>query len=183
MNNPVPVMEKRDFLKWFLDKNQLKRRECAWLLNFLMSDDILMEKVHFVDEAEYCPKSLLISTNDVEDVPFSFHKNQHITMDAEKAFHDVRLNRNEDIYVQLNFKDNHLSPQYMAVLEENPYLPVNREKDNLHGLLAEIVLDESIRREEIKRLNREINEALKCRDEDSFRDLAKQYAELKALQE
>ncbi|SER42024.1 ReoY family proteolytic degradation factor [Salisediminibacterium halotolerans] len=183
MHSSVPAMEKRDFLKWFLDQHQLKRRECAWLLNFLMSDDILMEKVHFVEEADHCPKALIISTNDVEEIPFSFHKNHHITMDAEKAFHDIRLNRNEDIYIQLNFENKQTSHQYMAVMEENPYLPVNAEEENLNAVLAEMVLDESIRLKELERLRAEINEALQSRDKDSFHNLAKQYAALKALQE
>src|SRR5690625_1422421 len=93
MNSPVPVMEKRDFLKWFLEEYRLKRRECTWLLNFLMSDDHLMERVHFVEDAEFCPKALLISTNDVDHVPFAFHKQSFVTMDAEKSFHDIRKNR------------------------------------------------------------------------------------------
>ncbi|MCE7792161.1 ReoY family proteolytic degradation factor [Salipaludibacillus sp. CUR1] len=183
MNNPVPVIDKRDFLKWFLETYQLKRRECAWLLNFLMSDDILMERVHFVEQAESCPKALMISANDVDQVPFAFHKNQHVTMDAEKSFHDIRLNRNEDIYIQLNFKDKQTVPQYMAVLEENPYLPVNKEEENLNSLLAEMVLEESLRVSRVKNLEKEIDQALVSGDETTFLNLAKKYSELKALEE
>ncbi|WP_416149727.1 ReoY family proteolytic degradation factor [Salipaludibacillus sp. HK11] len=183
MNNPVPVMEKRDFLKWFLESYQLKRRECAWLLNFLMSDDILMERVHFVENAEHCPKSLMISANNVDQVPFAFHKNQHVTMDAEKSFHDIRLNRNEDIYIQLNFKEKQTLPQYMAVLEENPYLPVNKEEENLQGLLAEMILDQSIRIQKVKRLEEEIDLALVNGDEITFQNLSKKYSALKALED
>ncbi|SER43954.1 ReoY family proteolytic degradation factor [Salipaludibacillus aurantiacus] len=183
MNNPVPVIDKRDFLKWFLETYQLKRRECAWLLNFLMSDDILMERVHFVEQAECCPKALMISANDVDQVPFAFHKNQHVTMDAEKSFHDIRLNRNEDIYIQLNFKDKQTVPQYMAVLEENPYLPVNKEEENLNSLLAEMVLEESLRVSRVKNLEKEIDQALVSGDETAFLNLAKKYSELKALEE
>ncbi|MDG5787582.1 ReoY family proteolytic degradation factor [Evansella sp. AB-P1] len=181
MNNPVPVMEKRDFLKWFLDQYQLKRRECAWLLNFLMSDDVLMERVHFVEQAEFCPKALMISANDVDNVPFAFHKNQHVTMDAEKSFHDIRLNRNEDIYVQLNFKDKQSIPQYMAVLEENPFLPVNEEEANINSLLAEMFLDQSILSYRIDILEKDIDQALIRGDEDAFHELVKQYKSLKAL--
>ncbi|TMW73584.1 ReoY family proteolytic degradation factor [Alteribacter natronophilus] len=181
MNNTVPVMEKRDFLKWFLDQYQLKRRECAWLLNFLMSDDILMERVHFVEQADYCPKALMISTSDVECVPFAFHKNQHVTMDAEKSFHDIRLNRNEDIFIQLNFKDKHLTPQYVAVLEENPYLPVNEEETNVHQLMAEMILERSIRTERMKRIEKEIDAALAAGDKSDFYRLSDEYNELKAL--
>ncbi|WP_026689498.1 ReoY family proteolytic degradation factor [Alteribacter aurantiacus] len=181
MNNTVPVMEKRDFLKWFLDQYQLKRRECAWLLNFLMSDDILMERVHFVEQADYCPKALMISTNDVDSVPFAFHKNQHVTMDAEKSFHDIRLNRNEEIFIQLNFKDKQMTPQYVAVLEENPYLPVNEEETNIHQLMAEMVLEQSIRNERIKAIQGEIDQALLNGDEERFHTLANEYKRLKAL--
>jgi uncharacterized protein YpiB (UPF0302 family) len=183
VNNSVPVMEKRDFLKWFLESYQLKRRECAWLLNFLMSDDILMERVHFVEQAEHCPKSLMISANDVEHVPFAFHKNQHVTMDAEKSFHDIRLNRNEDIFIQLNFKEKQTLPQYMAVLEENPYLPINEEQENLHGLLAEMILEESLRLNKMRRLEKEIDLALVNGDKENFQDLAKKYSTLKALED
>jgi uncharacterized protein YpiB (UPF0302 family) len=182
MNSPVPVMEKRDFLKWFLEKYQLKRRECAWLLNFLMSDDILMERVHFVEQAEHCPKALMISANDVDQVPFAFHKNQHVTMDAEKSFHDIRLNRNEDIYIQLNFKDKQTLPQYAAVLEENPYLPVNSDEETVKGLLAELVLDEALRVEKLRNLEEQIDIALAHKDRNAFITLSKQYSELKALE-
>lgn len=182
MTNSIPVIEKREFLKWFLENHQLKRRECAWLLNFLMSDDLLMERVHFVDEAEHCPKALLISANDVEDVPFAFHKNQHITMDAEKAFHDIRLNRNEEIYIQLNFKEKLMLSEYMSVLEDNPYIPVNEEEANLNALLAEMVIDEAVRQEKMKALNCKIDAALSNRDEETFSELAKEYANLKALE-
>jgi uncharacterized protein YpiB (UPF0302 family) len=181
MTNSVPVMDKREFLKWFLESYQLKRRECAWLLNFLMSDDILMERVHFVEQAEHCPKALMISANDVDHVPFAFHKNQHVTMDAEKSFHDIRLNRNEDIFIQLNFKDKQMTPSYMAVLEENPYLPVNNEEENVNGLLAEIIIEESLRRHTIKKMEEEIDEALVMGNESKFYELAERYTQLKAL--
>ncbi|EOR23584.1 hypothetical protein A499_12046 [Niallia nealsonii AAU1] len=44
MKTPVSVNEKKDFIRWFLNHYQLKRRECVWILNYLMSHDQLMEK-------------------------------------------------------------------------------------------------------------------------------------------
>lgn len=41
---PVSVNEKKDFIRWFLNHYQLKRRECVWILNYLMSHDQLMKK-------------------------------------------------------------------------------------------------------------------------------------------
>ena len=90
-----------------------------------MSHDQLMEKVHFVENAQYCPRGLVMSTHCVDEVPFRFYKQNVMTTDAEKSFHDIRLNRDEEIYIQLNFRASNKVHQYMAVLEENPYLPKN----------------------------------------------------------
>ncbi len=39
MQTPVSVNEKKDFIRWFLNHYQLKRRECVWILKDI--DDAL----------------------------------------------------------------------------------------------------------------------------------------------
>jgi len=179
MNSAISVLEKKDFLKWFLNNYQLKRRECAWLLNYLMSDDQLMEKVHFVDDAEYCPKSLVISANDVDSIPFSFHKRQHVTMDAEKSFHDIRLNKEEELFIQLNFKDAKKNPQFVAVLEDNPFIPIDKDTEKMYCLLAEMVIDQATFHFQKKQLLEKIDKALDHGDKENFLIYTKQLADLK----
>ncbi len=181
MSSAISILEKKDFLKWFLNNFQLKRRECAWLLNYLMSDDQLMEKVHFVENAEYCPKSLIISANDVDCIPFSFHKRQHVTMDAEKSFHDIRLNKEEEIYIQLNFKDAKKNPQYVAVLEDNPFIPIDKETEKIYSLFADLIIDKAMFQFEKKQLTEKIDQALDSGDKESFIKYSNQLKELKAL--
>ncbi|MBU8907260.1 ReoY family proteolytic degradation factor [Desertibacillus haloalkaliphilus] len=181
MSSTISVIEKKDFLKWFLNTYQLKRRECAWLLNYLISDNDIMKHVHFVDKAEHCPKALVISSTDVEQIPFCFHKHQHVTMDAEKAFHDIRLNNEEDIYIQLNFPSSQTNPQYVAVLEDNPFLPRNEEATNVDQLLAEMVLDKAIVSFKRQRLLEEINKSLDQNDEQLFLSLTTELNKLSAL--
>src|SRR5699024_9424776 len=41
-----------------------------------------------------------------------------------KTFHDIRLNKEDPIYIQLNFKNAYQNAFYAAVLEKNPYEPV-----------------------------------------------------------
>ncbi|WP_078553288.1 ReoY family proteolytic degradation factor [Bacillus alkalicellulosilyticus] len=171
MSSVISVVEKKDFLKWFLNAFQLKRRECAWLLNYLISDDVLMERVHFVEKAEYCPKALVISTTEVENVPFSFHKHKHVTMDAEKAFHDIRLNCDENIYIQLNFLGSKSNPQYAAVLEENPFIPEDHELATVDGVIAEIFLDKALASFTREQVMCKINEALDNKDYELFIEL------------
>ncbi len=179
MSAPVSVNEKKDFIRWFLNHYQLKRRECVWILNYLMSHDQLMEKVHFVDQAQYCPKGLVMSTHCVDEVPFRFYKENIMTTDAEKSFHDIRLNREEDIFIQLNFHASNKAHQYAAVLEENPFMPKNLQISEKERLIAERFLADSIERFQKDLLLQKIDEALDKKDEKLFLMLTDQLKKMR----
>ncbi len=179
MKTPVSVDEKKEFIRWFLNHYQLKRRECVWILNYLMSHDQLMTNVHFVEGAKYCPKGMVMSTHCVEDVPFRFYKSNIMTTDAEKSFHDIRLNKDEDIYIQLNFKTAYSSYQYAAVLEENPFLPKNLPGNEQDQYIAENILKMSLSRFEEERLTQLIDEAIDNRDIERFKKLSSQLNEIR----
>lgn len=171
MTTPVSVNEKKEFIRWFLNRYQLKRRESVWILNYLMSHDQLMEKVHFVEDAQYCPRGLIMSTHCSREVPFRFYKENIMTTDAEKSFHDIRLNRDEDIYIQLNFRSANLSHQYAVVLEENPFVQKNLIINKRDKEYVEKFLSESIRSYQEKKLLNAIDEALDRQDREKFNQL------------
>jgi uncharacterized protein YpiB (UPF0302 family) len=178
MNAPVSVNEKKDFIRWFLNHYQLKRRECVWILNYLMSHDQLMEKVHFVEQAQYCPRGIIMSAHCVDEVPFRFYKENIMTTDAEKSFHDIRLNREEDIYIQLNFRASFKAPQFAAVLEENPFMPKNLQLSEKERQLAEKFLISSIEKFQKEKLMKQIDEALDQKDQEAFIKLTSQLKSL-----
>jgi uncharacterized protein YpiB (UPF0302 family) len=178
MKTPVSVNEKKDFIRWFLNHYQLKRRECVWILNYLMSHDQLMEKVHFVEQAQYCPRGLVMSTHCVEEVPFRFYKENVMTTDAEKSFHDIRLNRDEEIFIQLNFHASNQAHQYAAVLEENPYMPKSLQINEKDQAFAEKFLSESIQQFQRDKLLQLIDEALDRQDKKAFHQLTDQLKKL-----
>ena len=91
-----------------------------------------------------------------------------MTTDAEKSFHDIRLNREEDIYIQLNFRTAYSSYQYAAVLEENPYLPKNLPGNEQDQHIAESILEESLNRFEEERLLKLIDVSIDERDHAQF---------------
>ncbi|RBW70269.1 ReoY family proteolytic degradation factor [Bacillus taeanensis] len=182
MGSTISVSEKKDFLKWFLKNYKFQKRECVWLLNYLLSDDVVMEKVHFVEKAEYCPKAMIISTMEMEeDVPFRFYKQNIITTDAEKSFHDIRLNQEEDIYIQLNFLAARKNPKYAAVVEENPFLPETLLVNHEFSDLAEQILDESFFKFKRNQLMKKIDQALDQKDINTFQALTEELK--KILQE
>jgi uncharacterized protein YpiB (UPF0302 family) len=176
---PVSVNEKKDFIRWFLNHYQLKRRECVWILNYLMSHDQLMERVHFVEQAQYCPRGLVMSTHCVDKVPFRFYKENVMTTDAEKSFHDIRLNRDEEIYIQLNFHAANQAHQYAAVLEENPFMPKHMQVNEKDRLIAEQFLNSSIERFHREKLRSMIDAALDNQDKDAFKLLTEQLNQIR----
>lgn len=178
MTSSISVSEKKDFIRWFLNNYQLKKRECVWILNYLMSHEQMLQKVHFVEDAKYAPRGIVMSTHDVDEPPFRFYKENVMTTDVEKSFHDIRLNRDEDIYIQLNFQGAFHSPQYVLVLEDNPFMPKNVQISEKDKLIAERFLQESLVTFKKEKILEQIDEALDQNDQKSFNKLTE---ELKSL--
>ncbi|WP_053219407.1 ReoY family proteolytic degradation factor [Virgibacillus senegalensis] len=178
MNTPISIKDKKEFIRWFLRNYQLKRRESVWILNYLINHENLLERVHFIREARYCPRGIVISTFCSEEAPFRFYKNHIVTTDAEKSFHDIRLNRKDPVYIQLNFKNANQSASYVAVLEDNPYLPDDYFITKKDRLAARNLLDKSIYDNQKQRLQSQIDLALDNRDQRTFSRLIKELKEL-----
>jgi uncharacterized protein YpiB (UPF0302 family) len=116
----ITSTKKREFIKWFLNHYQLKKRESVWILNYLLSDDKFIDRVHFVDSIEDKEKGIIMSTHcsGMDVVPFRFKLNDNITIEPEKAFHNIRANQDEDIYINVIFNDQMRSVNYLEVLED-----------------------------------------------------------------
>jgi len=173
MTASVSVMEKKEFVRWFLKRYQMKRRECVWILNYLLSHDDLLQKVHFVEEAHYCPRAMVMSVTESNGVPFRFYKGNLMTADAEKSFHDLRLHPNEDMFIQLNFPNVPPSSEYLAVLEENPYMPKYLHINDKDRLIAEEVLKLSMDSFREEHILKQIDEALDANNKERFFELSK----------
>ncbi|GGC87368.1 UPF0302 protein YpiB [Thalassobacillus devorans] len=172
METPISVQDKKDFVRWFLNHYQLKKRESVWILNYLINHEAILQHAHFVDEVEFCPRGILISAQGVKAPPFRFYKDKVMTTDAEKSFHDIRLNQEEPLYIQLNFDQANQSARYAAVLEENPYVPLNHYLTAKDKKLAGRLLDISLLEHQKQQLEREIDEALDNGDRAAFNNVS-----------
>jgi uncharacterized protein YpiB (UPF0302 family) len=171
------IDKKKEFIRYFLNNYQLKKRECVWILNYLMSHDQLMNKVHFVENAKYCPRGIIISTHCASDnVPFRFYNDLSMTTDGEKAFYDIRLNREEDIYIQLNFNDSNTNHQYLGILEDNPYIPKAEKglEETKDSLAAIHFLEYCVNQFQLESIKKEIDRTLENGDKDRFKELCEQ---------
>lgn len=119
-----------------------------------------------------------MSTHCVDEVPFRFYKENVMTTDAEKSFHDIRLNRDEEIYIQLNFHASNKAHQYAAVMEENPFMPKTLQINEKDRLIAERFLTESLEKFRREKLLELIDEALDKQDKKAFNVLTQQLNKL-----
>lgn len=172
MTASVSVLDKKEFVRWFLKKYQMKRRECVWILNYLLGHDELLERIHFVEEAHYCPRAMVMSTTDSSGIPFRFYRENIMTADAEKSFHDLRLHPNEEMYIQLNFPKVPPSREYLTVLEENPFMPNYLQISESDRQLAEEILQDSMKTFQEEAVLKQIDEALDQNDKEKFYKLS-----------
>ena len=172
MNASVPTYEKKNFIKWFLKNYQLKRREGVWILNYLLTDDHLLQHVHFVEEAHYCPRAIVMSSVESQDIPFCYYKGNVVTNDAEKSFHDLRMNNEERVYIQLNFPNSPPHMNYIAVLEDNPFIPKQSELAYYDEATSTAMLENSLYAFQQQKLYDEIDAALDAGDKELFLSLS-----------
>ncbi|TFJ93820.1 ReoY family proteolytic degradation factor [Lentibacillus salicampi] len=178
MQTPVSIKDKKSFIQWFLNHYQLKKRESVWILNYIVNHQKLLSNIHFVREAKFCPRGLVMTSTCSDEVPFRFYKKQLVTTDAEKSFHDIRMNQHEPLYIQLNFNKSYQNIFYAAVLVENPFIPDEyfiTEKDQK---MAKQLLDKTIYDSRRKSLQKEIDNALDERNQQTFIELSKQLHKL-----
>lgn len=178
MKASVTNLEKKEFIRWFLKRYDMKRRECVWVLNYIIGHDDLLERIHFVEEAHFCPRAMVMSTTDSSGIPFRFYKGNIMTADAEKSFHDLRLNADEDMYIQLNFPKIPPNPTYLSVLEENPHIPGYLQSNFGDKEVAEKLLEASMKEFQQDTLLKQIDEAIDRGDKELFLQLTEQLNEI-----
>ncbi|MBC1482425.1 YpiB family protein [Listeria sp. FSL L7-1485] len=169
MKASISIDEKKDFIRWLLNKHQMKTREAMWVLNYIAGHDQIVKYVHFVDNLEGCARGLSLSAHGVESEPFLFFKGNIMTTDPEKAFHDIRLNWDEELYIELHFEDAIVSPEYALVREDNPFTKVklaDAEKE-----MADALIYQSVHQFSRAKLLEKIDIALDERDEATFQQL------------
>lgn len=179
MQTPISVDEKKDFVRWFLNKFQLKKRESVWILNYLMNHDSLLASVHFVNEVKFCPRGMEMTAKGVSDPPFRFYKGQVMTNDAEKSFHDLRMNQDEPIFIQMNFENAQQCAKYASVLEENPFLPPDYYLNERDLSEADKLLSHSLLKYRERVLEEQIDLALQNGERTKFQQLCEQLTDLK----
>lgn len=165
--------KKKDFLKWFTKNYKLTTRESLWILDFLYGQSRMLEKTHFIENVAQAPRGIYMSAEGTIEGEFKFYKNGHVYEDPIKAFHEVRLNWSSKLYIEVDFEDAWQSPEYLAVLEDNPYASWNNQvSDELVKEMDSALVYASLEAGRDSLLD-EIDMLLNTGDKESFKRLTK----------
>ncbi|MDN5371486.1 MAG: hypothetical protein PWR19_532 [Carnobacterium sp.] len=178
MNIQISVEAKKAFLGWFLDRYQLKRRESMWILNYLLNHDSVLNKVHFIEAAEKTPRGMMMSAMGMDSEPFLFYKSGTVFSDPEQAFHEVRLNWKEEMYIELVFSEPWKFSEYLTVLEDNPYYKWNETISINLVREVELALETLSLTERKQHTLHQIDVSLEEEDRERFIELSQQLKEI-----
>lgn len=154
-------LEKKSFIQYLLKSHEAKRRECVWILNYILNHDSLLDKIHFTDEARSKELSMVIGFKDTIGIPFRYYVREVMSADAEKGFNKLRmLHEDEKFYIEVNYPGKYKDINYMDIVEGEVKTEV--ESKEMHDLMKEIVS-----------MNHEyyINQALDTNDKELFYQL------------
>ncbi|WP_176720479.1 YpiB family protein [Desulfuribacillus stibiiarsenatis] len=174
MSNSVSIADKKQFLRWFVRNYVLQSNEATWLLTYLCSDDEVLRRVHFVEEANFSLRTIIISSNCVKMKPFVFYNKKKILYNVEETFMELYKNLNEDIYIVLYFKDRHNSPEYAYIVEKTSKPKIN----NSISIQADMIIEQATVNFKIYDLYRKIDLALDGQNKEEFFQLSELLFEL-----
>lgn len=163
---------KKILIEWVIKNISFRKKEILWIFKHLISGQINLNKVHFMEAPKSNKKTIIINVSGVEGKPFEFKKNGIGRYDEAHAYHDIRHHPNEDIYIVLHFRGKNENPKYLAALEKDSQAQQKIVEQNLqYAREAQKFLEYCMKKYKLERLEKELDEALVERDEAKFKQL------------
>jgi uncharacterized protein YpiB (UPF0302 family) len=174
MNPWVSASAKKKWLLWFLTHFRLRKQEAVLLLQNILNNYHLLDKVHLTDQIAPMGRTIVISTVCSEKPPFQFYKGNKVSINVSEALHDLQLHPSEATYLVLHFRGKELNYQFRSLIE-----PIKTDQIERKKAIQEM-LDRSLLEGKVNQLRKKIDDALEAADKQSFMDLS---SELKKAQE
>lgn len=167
----VEIADKKCFLKWCIQHLSFSKREIDWILNYLVSHDSILNKIIFVEQSDKTPRGLRIHA---ENSFMTLFIQGHSFTDTEQIFHEIRLNAQKELYVEIILNNAWHLPEYLAVLEDNPYNQWNEQLAGESYEEMEKILVEYNKQKEVQFLQEQIDLVLEKGDKKKFQQLTDQ---------
>jgi len=184
--NHVSVHDKRKFLDYLLKKHQFRVTGAIAFLTYLERwDDDILQNVHFISEGVHvCPFGICLSSNTYNGPLSRFYfqspanKRMHDPYKVMEYFDTNKTNlkmQKPKIFLQVNMPNAMQIPEFASVVVDNPHY-----QPKSYGKELDDELEELIRKAEIERLYKKIDEALDVKDKALFMQLTESVKQMNA---
>jgi uncharacterized protein YpiB (UPF0302 family) len=147
---------KKDFINYCLYNYEFKDHTAVWILNFIKSHPLITHNISFTNTS--LDRKLRIAERNTNRPTLMFEKDGTVTANGETIFHELNLNKTDELYVEFIFSKNDLR--------------YNQAKTE------ELVKNDEILLEDIKELESLIDEALVSKDKERFFELTDELQKL-----
>lgn len=147
---------KKDFINYCLYNYEFKDHTAVWILNFIKSHPLITHNISFTNT--HLDRKLRIAESNTSRPTLMFEKGETITADGETIFHELNLNKTDELYVEFILSKDDV--RYNQVMTE------------------ELMKNDEILLEDIKELESLIDEALLSKDKDRFLELTNELYKL-----
>lgn len=177
----VSSRDKGYFIEHFMKTYKVQSKECGWILNYIACTEKMLEKVHFVESITGYENAFIMSAEcEYEKSAFAGIISGSTTHDPAKMLHFIRLNGDDEIYIQINFANRMQDSFFVAVLEENEIIEAKTNKQDIK--LAKDFIAHSLQKFRPTELLIKIDLAIESGDKSRFMELSKQYKEMISLE-
>ncbi|GGI66800.1 UPF0302 protein [Enterococcus alcedinis] len=174
----IDIADKKRFLTWLITHEFFVRREVSWILNYLLTHDAILNKVHFVEQAQHTPRGICVRSSSVSDQSITLYLDDRTYQDSDQIFHEIRFNWKNPLYLECIFPESWDNPLYVAVLEDNRFHKWNDHLDEVMVDRVDAYFKQNALENKIQQLYQEIDQALEQGNQEQFLLLTNQVNEL-----
>lgn len=165
MKRTSNLTQKKNFLRWFLSKQQLKTPELSRLLHFIAESDDLLRKVRFVENIRYYSDAILVSAEDSNTIPYIMRIDNRYIFDVDEFIKALTSDPPSRLYIWLSFNRDYICSFCPNVIDRKGSRTLSKRQ--IRGLEREISEQVYLKELAKQKLMEQIDTALEkgCKEE------------------
>ncbi|MGO2695383.1 YpiB family protein [Bavariicoccus seileri] len=176
--------DKHRFLEWLIANQDLKDKECFWIINYLLNHNYLLSRIHFTIDVHLLNNGIVIVSDDNETDHFHFFHEGKDHYNPETAFEALRVDWKSHYYLEIKCPNSISLLQEFNVFEDNPSEKgVDQTDEDLESAVSpkaiELALEDINRKLTLSLISRDIDQALDEKNLSQFQDLCQKYQTIK----
>lgn len=169
MEKWISPMEKRNFLKWFMENHRLKRTDSRKVLDYMINHYPFLENLSFTEKIPPNKKTIVVSSMNSDEPGFIFYHHHIKSEDVSLALGNIMMNPSEKINMIIHFNGKMFNQRYLQLVE-NPGIESMKiyEQHQKFAKEADKLFEKVKMEKEIELLKKQIDQALDQRDKELF---------------